>query len=125
MKFKPHSRFALPFCIFPMLIAGVYRNFPKQNTRYSYIFPKICIERQLTSMVIKCCRIVDEYFFLGIVKLSNTEIFDLIKGYPEFTKIIKCQKTLKRERQMRRWLEIHFPYLGPDRIDNIATIANH
>lgn len=40
MKFKPHSRFALPFCIFPMLIAGVYRNFPKQNTRYSYIFQK-------------------------------------------------------------------------------------
>ena len=51
MKFKPHSRFALPFCIFPMLTAGVYRNFPKQNTRYSYIFPKICIERQLSSMV--------------------------------------------------------------------------
>ena len=51
MKFKPHSRFALPCCIFPMLIAGVYRNFPKQNTRYSYIFPKLCIERQLSSMV--------------------------------------------------------------------------
>lgn len=79
----------------------------------------------LSTMVIKCCRIVDEYFFLGIAKLSNTEIFDLIKGYPEFTKIIKYQKTLKRERQVRRWLEIHFPYLGPDRIDNIATIANH
>ena len=29
MKFKPHSRFALPFCIFPMLIAGVYPQFSK------------------------------------------------------------------------------------------------
>lgn len=43
MKFKPHSRFALPFCIFPVLIAGVYRNFPKQNTLYSYIFPKFFV----------------------------------------------------------------------------------
>ena len=51
IKFKPHSRFTLPCCIFPMLIAGVYSNFPKQNTRYSYIFPKLCIERQLSSMV--------------------------------------------------------------------------
>ena len=45
MKFKPHSRFALPFCIFPMLIVGVYRNFPKQNTLDFYIFPEnLCWE---------------------------------------------------------------------------------
>ena len=47
MKFKPHSRFALSFCIFPMLIAGVYRNFPKQNTLDFYIFPKIFVWRLL------------------------------------------------------------------------------
>ena len=46
-KFKPHSRFALSFCIFPMLIAGVYRNFPKQNTLDFYIFPKIFVWRLL------------------------------------------------------------------------------
>ena len=47
MKFKPYSRFALPFCIFLMLIAGVYRNFPKQNTLDFYIFPKIFVWRLL------------------------------------------------------------------------------
>ncbi len=58
MKFKPHSRFALPFCIFPMLIAGVYRNFPKQNTLDFYIFPKFFVGELLVwglhSMIIKC-----------------------------------------------------------------------
>ena len=47
IKFKPHSRFALTFCIFPKRMLGVFCNFPKQNTRYSYIFPKIFVWRLL------------------------------------------------------------------------------
>ena len=47
MKFKPHSRFALPCCIFPMLITGVFCNFPKQNTPDFYIFLKILVEKLL------------------------------------------------------------------------------
>ena len=47
IKLKPHSRFALQCCIFPKLIVGVFCNFPKQNTPYFYIFPKIFVEKLL------------------------------------------------------------------------------
>ena len=40
IKFKPHSRFALPCCIFPKRKLGVFCNFPKQNTTDFYIFQK-------------------------------------------------------------------------------------
>lgn len=41
IKLKPHSRITLAFCIFPKQLAGLFCNFPKQNTLYSYIFSKI------------------------------------------------------------------------------------
>ena len=47
MKFKPHSRFALPCCIFSKQMLGVFCNFPKQNTPDFYIFPKIFVEELL------------------------------------------------------------------------------
>ena len=47
IKFKPHSRFALPRCNFPKRMLGVFCNFPKQNTPDFYIFPKIFVEELL------------------------------------------------------------------------------
>ena len=47
IKFKTHSRFALPRCNFPKRMLGVFCNFPKQNTPDFYIFPKIFVEELL------------------------------------------------------------------------------
>lgn len=40
IKFKPHSRFALPCFIFPKRMLGVFCNFPKQNTPIFTFFQK-------------------------------------------------------------------------------------
>ena len=65
----------------------------------------------LSTIVIKCCRGVDNYYFQGIAKLSELNILELLKENLELKKIACQPKSAKKDRQVKKWIEIHYPYL--------------
>lgn len=73
----------------------------------------------LSTIVIKCCRGVDNYYFQGIAKLSELNILELLKENLELKKIARQPKSAKRDRQVKKWIEIHYPYLTDETKNHI------
>ncbi|UPT70422.1 MAG: hypothetical protein M0D53_15240 [Flavobacterium sp. JAD_PAG50586_2] len=74
----------------------------------------------LTTMVIKCCRKVDDLFFKGISEIK--EFSDYKKHFitiEEFKKIHLQSKSDKRERQIEKWVRLNYHYLEEDKIEKL------
>ena len=77
----------------------------------------------LTTIVIKCCRAVDEYYFDGLSKISDfAEYEKIFAANVEFKEIYTQPKSEKRNRQIEKWLQLNYPYLEEDRKQKLSQI---
>jgi hypothetical protein len=66
----------------------------------------------LITIVIKCARQVDEYYFAGIVELNDLKTYlSSFLTDSEFQLIYKQEHSNKKERQLNTWLSMHYPYI--------------
>ena len=66
----------------------------------------------LITNIIKCAKAIDNYFFEGISKKSFDKLKDDFMQDSSFRKIATQQPSSKKDRQLERWLSIHYPYLN-------------
>lgn len=70
----------------------------------------------MTTVVIKCCRAVDEHFFNGIRQINDFEVYkDMILSNSEFLTIFKQTPSDKKNRQIEKWLQLNYPYLESEK----------
>lgn len=66
----------------------------------------------LATIAIKCCRLVDEYYFQGINTTAvSDDFFKKLNECPSFRQVNNQTKSEKKDRQIRRWLLLNYPYL--------------
>jgi len=74
----------------------------------------------LTTIVIKCCRAVDEHFFKGVIGIQDyTTYKSMMLTSTDFSLICKQSKSLKRKRQITQWIKLYFPYLNEEKQNRI------
>ena len=77
----------------------------------------------LITLVIKCAKAIDKYFFQGIsVDVSTNELIDTFKNDKSFDIIYKQAYSTKRNRQLSRWLEVNYPYLPDGKKETILKL---
>jgi len=66
----------------------------------------------LITIVIKCARLVDEYYFDGIAELNDINTYlSFFLMDSEFQLIYNQEHSNKKERQLNTWLNMHYPYI--------------
>ena len=77
----------------------------------------------LTTMVIKCCREVDELFFKGISENKDfSEYKKLFIAKEDFKKIYLKPKSEKRTRQIEKWVRLNYHYLDDEKIEKLLSV---
>ncbi|MHB8579045.1 MAG: hypothetical protein ACYDA4_04185 [Ignavibacteriaceae bacterium] len=67
----------------------------------------------LITILIKCARQVDEYYFAGIAELIDLETYlNFFLMDSEFQLIFKQEHSAKKDRQLNTWLSMHYPYIS-------------
>ncbi len=80
----------------------------------------------MTTLVIKCCRAVDEYYFNGIADVVDfTEYKELFVANDDFKNIYRQSPSEKRSRQIERWIRLNYGYMEEGKIYTlIDTLTN-
>lgn len=74
----------------------------------------------LTTVTIKCARVVEDYYISMLPDKTNIDLYiELLKKDENFYKICKQEKSEKKSRQLKRWLEINYDYLDSEVKDGI------
>jgi hypothetical protein len=77
----------------------------------------------LTTIVIKCCRAVDEYYFEGLSKISDfSEYEEIFALNIDFKDIYTQPKSAKRNRQIEKWLRLNYPYMEEYKLQNLLEV---
>ncbi len=67
----------------------------------------------LSTIVIKCCKAVDEHYLKGISSMdSSTICHNLQSSNKEFKQIYTQPESDKRKRQIQTWINMYYPYLS-------------
>lgn len=70
----------------------------------------------MTTIVIRCCRAVDEYFFNGIKQIKDyADYKSILLSNSNFLAITKQTPSDKKNRQIEKWLQLNYPYLEPEK----------
>lgn len=78
----------------------------------------------LITMSIKCARAIDKHFFTGVsASTSTNELINAFKADKSFDIIYKQTDSIKRNRQLARWLEVNYPYLPDDKKETILKLT--
>lgn len=79
----------------------------------------------LSSVAIKCARAVEDYYISILPDKANIDIYvELLKKDESFNNIRLQQKSEKKLRQIKRWLEINYDYIDSDVKDGIINKMN-
>lgn len=73
----------------------------------------------LITVAIKSARIIDSHFFNGIAKKDIETLNDYFSTDTDFQLIIKQPKSKKKDRQIKHWLNLNYPYLTLQKTENI------
>jgi len=77
----------------------------------------------LTTIVIKCCRAVDNYFFNGIIQITDfVKYKSTLLNNKDFQLICKQSISEKRTRQIDKWINLNYPYLETERLNKIIEL---
>jgi hypothetical protein len=77
----------------------------------------------LTTIVIKCCRAVDIYFYSGIIQIKDfTKYKPMFLSNQDFQLICKQSPSEKRIRQINKWISLNYPYLETERLNKLIEI---
>lgn len=79
----------------------------------------------MATIAIKCCRIVDDYYFQGIANLPVASLGDLIKENIVFSKFINQPVSEKTKRQLKRLIDLQYPYLEKNKRNEIFERLSH
>lgn len=76
----------------------------------------------LTTVAIKCARAVEDYYISMLPDKTNIDLYiELLKKDENFSKICMQEKSDKKSRQVKRWLEINHDYLDSEVKDGIIN----
>ncbi|MCK9490716.1 MAG: hypothetical protein M0Q24_01390 [Sulfurimonas sp.] len=76
----------------------------------------------LISVAIKCARVVENYYIAILPDKTNIDLYvELLKKDESFYSVCLQQKSDKKTRQIKRWLEINYDYLSPEVKDGIIN----
>lgn len=106
-------------------IYSLFHHFDTSIALSNYSKKKITLKdvSTLTTIVIKCCRTVDEYFFQGLSEISDFSEFEKMFALNiDFKKIYTQQKSEKRNRQVEKWLRLNYPYLDEGKLQKLLEI---
>jgi len=78
----------------------------------------------LITIAIKCARKVDEYYFTGISTKNIDELKEIFYENEDFQKIMKQKESDKKDRQIKRWISINYPFLTNEKKDEIIEKIN-
>lgn len=106
-------------------IYKLYHHFDSLSALEHFETKKVTLKdvSTLTTVVIKCCKAVDEHYFRGISEPFHlSECANTIKSDVDFKKIFYQPKSKKRNRQINRWIELHYPYLSTDKMNSLLDL---
>ena len=66
----------------------------------------------LITIMIQNVRLIDKHFFNGIANNDLNELIKRFKKKDDFSLIFKQSASEKRERKIKRWIEVNYPYLS-------------
>jgi hypothetical protein len=77
----------------------------------------------LTTIVIKCCKSVDEHYFNGISKINDFVSYkSSILLNSDFHVIYKQSPSEKKRRQVARWLKLNYQYLDDEHMNKLIEL---
>lgn len=74
----------------------------------------------LITMAIKCAKAVDSHFISVANSQPYESIHSAILANTDFQKILKQQKSPKKERQVRKWVELHSSFIHRESLERIV-----
>lgn len=91
----------------------------------NYINKKVTLKdvSTLTTIVIKCCRAVDKYYFEGIAEIKDFSKYkSLILENESFKQVYSQSESEKRSRQIEKWINLNYYYIGEGKIKKLLTL---
>ncbi|MBD5313525.1 MAG: hypothetical protein HDS06_04805 [Bacteroides sp.] len=72
----------------------------------------------LSTIVIKCCKVVDTHYLNGISSMESSIICQNLRlAHEDFKQIYTQPKSDKRKRQIQTWIDMYYPYLSTEQKD--------
>lgn len=102
----------------------IYNNlnyFDIQKTLSDYDADKVTLKEATTliTLIVKCCRKIDEYYFNSIKNCDDIVFQNILENDRDFKNLLKQSESSKRSRQISHFAKIKFHYLSEEKISNI------
>lgn len=109
------------------IIFNNFHNFDVEVALKNFIESKVTLKdvSTLITVLIKCARLVDKHFFDGLSNVKSfTKIISKIIGNSEFNRIRKAESSKKRDRKIKTWIKMYYPYLSEEYQNKIFKEVN-